>query len=401
METETVPIVIQSNAWAIQFYPISNSAIISIVVLFILLLISALLSGAEVAYFSLTRHEKQQLKKSKRADKALKILEKPDQLLSTMLVANSFFNIAIVVLSVTILNPLIILNNKPVLEFLIQIILISVVIILFGEILPKLYSSHRKLRLVKIMAVPLQILGNIFYPLSKLLSMFSAVLNQRIKKHSESLSIDDISKALKLTTEQEHADEKEILEGIVKFGNKSVAEIMKSRIDVVSLDIKNNFSTVLHVIVDSGFSRIPVYIESFDNIKGILYIKDILPHSHKGDSFKWQSLIRPPFYVPETKKINSLLEEFQKNKVHLAIVIDEYGGTSGIVTLEDILEEIVGEIVDEFDDEENYFSKVAENIFLFDAKTLLGDFYKTTKCEDDIFDDIHVNESKKDNSTSE
>jgi gliding motility-associated protein GldE len=188
--------------------------------------------------------------------------------------------------------------------------------------------------------------------------------------------------------DRQHADEKEILEGIVKFGNKSVAEIMKSRVDVVSLDIKNNFSTVLHVIVDSGFSRIPVYIDSFDDIKGILYIKDILPHSHKGDSFKWQSLIRPPFYVPETKKINSLLEEFQKNKVHLAIVIDEYGGTSGIVTLEDVLEEIVGEIVDEFDEEENYFSKVSENVFLFDGKILLGDFYKITKCEDDVFNEV-------------
>jgi CBS domain containing-hemolysin-like protein len=161
---------------------------------------------------------------------------------------------------------------------------------------------------------------------------------------------------------------------------------MKPRVDVVSLDIKNSFKTVLDVIVDSGFSRIPVYVGSFDNIKGILYIKDILPHSHKGDSFNWQTLIRPPFYVPETKKINSLLKEFQKNKIHLAVVVDEYGGTSGIVTLEDVLEEIVGEIVDEFDEEDNFFTKVSENVFLFDGKTLLGDFFKISKCDDTVFD---------------
>jgi gliding motility-associated protein GldE len=200
--------------------------------------------------------------------------------------------------------------------------------------------------------------------------------------------MDEISKALKLTSEQELSEEKEILEGIVKFGNKNVAEIMNPRVDVVSLDIKSNFSTVLHLIVDSGFSRIPVYVGSFDNIKGILYIKDILPHSHKGDSFNWQTLIRPPFYVPETKKINSLLKEFQKNKVHLAVVIDEYGGTSGIVTLEDVLEEIVGEIIDEFDEEDDFFSQISENIFLFDGKTLLGDFFKITKCDDTVFNKI-------------
>lgn len=238
------------------------------------------------------------------------------------------------------------------------------------------------------MASPILAMEKIFSPISRIYVVITLFVNRQLQKQSENFSIDDISQALKLTSEQELSEEKEILEGIVKFGNKNVAEIMKSRVDVVSLDIKNSFSTVLNLIVESGFSRIPVYTDSFDNIKGILYIKDILPHSHKGDSFKWQTLIRPPFYVPETKKINSLLKEFQKNKVHLAVVIDEYGGTSGIVTLEDVLEEIVGDIIDEFDDEENFFSKIEDNIFLFDGKILLGDFYKISKCDDNVFNPI-------------
>jgi len=231
-------------------------------------------------------------------------------------------------------------------------------------------------------------LEKIFSPVSYLFIVSTSFVNRRLQKRHKKFTIDKISQALKLTSEQELSEEKEILEGIAKFGYKNASEIMKPRVDVVSFDIKDSFSTVLNLIVDSGFSRIPVYIDSFDNIKGILYIKDILPHSHKGDSFKWQSLIRPPFYVPETKKINSLLKEFQKNKVHLAVVIDEYGGTSGIVTLEDVLEEIVGEIIDEFDEEEHYFSKISANIYLFDGKILLGDFFKISKCDDTIFNEV-------------
>jgi gliding motility-associated protein GldE len=200
--------------------------------------------------------------------------------------------------------------------------------------------------------------------------------------------MDEISQALELTSDQELSDEKDILEGIVKFGNKSVEEIMTPRVDVVSIDIKANFEEVLEIINDSGYSRIPVYIDSFDEISGLLYIKDILQHSHKNKTFKWQTLIRPPFYVPDTKKISSLLEEFQKTKVHIAIVVDEYGGTSGIVSLEDILEEIVGDIADEFDDDESFFTQLSENSYLFDAKVLLGDFYRVVNCDDTIFNEV-------------
>ena len=389
METDTLLLSSQQGLWSVQFHPFTIGMILDIFIVFLLLFFSALLSGSEVAYFSLSAPEKHKLnKKSKTNTRVLANLENPEKLLATILVANSFVNVGIIVLSVHILNLLVSFQNIPVIEFVLQFILISSILFLFGEILPKIYALRYKFKLVRLMALPLQVLEKIFRPISKLFVVSTLFVNRRLQKHSKNISIDDISQALKLTSEQELSEEKEILEGIVKFGNKNVSEIMKPRVDVVSLDIKNSFSTVLNVIVDSGFSRIPVYTGSFDNIKGILYIKDILPHSHKGDSFKWQTLIRPPFYVPETKKINSLLKEFQKNKVHLAVVIDEYGGTSGIVTLEDVLEEIVGEIVDEFDEEEHFFSKIAANIFLFDGKTLLGDFFKISKCDDTVFNEV-------------
>jgi len=369
--------------------PVTTYVVFSLIVVLLLLIISALVSGSEVAYFSLNATDKQKLKKkSKINSQVLKNLESPEKLLATILVTNNFVNIGIIILTANITNNLITIINAPVIEFILQVVLISFLLLIFGEILPKLYATHFSLGFARFMAIPLQLLEKICRPVNTLLIASTSFVNHRLQKHHKNVSIDEISQALKLTSNQELSEEKEMLEGIVKFGNKNVAEIMNPRVDVVSLDIKTSFSTVLNLIVDSGFSRIPVYVGSFDNIKGILYIKDILPHSHKNDSFNWQTLIRPPFYVPETKKINSLLKEFQKNKVHLAVVIDEYGGTSGIVTLEDVLEEIVGEIVDEFDEEENFFTQISENVFLFDGKTLLGDFFKISKCDDNVFNSI-------------
>ena len=389
METDTVLTSAQSGIWSTQFLPVTANIVFSLVVVLLLLIISALVSGSEVAYFSLNATDRQKLKKkSKINNQVLKNLESPEKLLATILVTNNFVNIGIIILTANITNNLITIINAPVINFILQVVLISFLLLLFGEILPKLYATHFSLGVARFMAIPLQLLEKICRPLNSLLIVSTSFVNHRLQKHRKNVSIDEISQALKLTSEQELSEEKEMLEGIVKFGNKNVAEIMNPRVDVVSLDIKTSFSTVLNLIVDSGFSRIPVYVGSFDNIKGILYIKDILPHSHKNDSFNWQTLIRPPFYVPETKKINSLLKEFQKNKVHLAVVIDEYGGTSGIVTLEDVLEEIVGEIVDEFDEEENFFTQISENVFLFDGKTLLGDFFKISKCDDNVFNSI-------------
>lgn len=356
----------------------------------VLLLSSALISGSEVAYFSLNPNDKKKLKKSenKNNQRILRNLENPEKLLATILVANNFVNIGIVILSAFITGSLIEIDNSAVWEFVFQVVLITFFLLLFGEIIPKVYATHFSVKFSRFMALPLQTLERIFRPVNSILIYSTQFVNKRLKKHQKNISMDDISQALELTSEKELSEEKEILEGIVKFGNISVEEIMKSRVEVVAINIKTNFREVLRIINRSGYSRIPVYSHSFDNISGILYIKDLLPHTHKNNSFKWQTLIRPPFYVPETKKINSLLEEFQKNKVHLAIVVDEYGGTSGIVTLEDILEEIVGEITDEFDEEEKFFTKLKEKQFLFKGKTPLVEFYKTVNCEDTVFNDV-------------
>ena len=301
--------------------------------------------------------------------------------------ANNFANVGIVILSAYTTSKIFDFSSSPTIGFLVQVVIITFILLLFGEIVPKVYATRHSLSFARFMAIPLIVLEHIFRPINSILIHSTSFVNKRIQKQSQNISVDELSQALELTLEHEHSDDKEILEGIVKFGNKNVVEIMRSRVDVEALEMKDSYSKVLNMINESGYSRIPVYAGSFDNIKGILYIKDLLPHIHKNENFKWQTIIRPPFYVPETKKIDDLLEEFQKNKVHMAIVVDEYGGSSGIVTLEDILEEIVGEIADEFDEEENFFTKIADNKYLFDGKILLNDFYKITGTNEHIFDE--------------
>jgi gliding motility-associated protein GldE len=363
---------------------------IALVVIVVLLILSALLSGSEIAYFSLSPAEKLKISKatSKKGLYIQRNLESPEQLLATILVANNFVNVGIVILSSFTVDNLVDFSQEPVLGFIVQVVVISFLILLFGEIIPKVYSTHHALKFAKFIAIPLYFTIRLFRPVNSVLIFSTSFINNRIHAYNNHISVDELSQALELTSKTELKDDTEILKGIVKFGNKSVVEIMRSRVDVVSLEIDSNYDDVLKLITDTGFSRIPVYSETFDNIKGILYIKDLLPHVGKGASFKWQSIIRPPFYVPEAKKIDDLLEEFQKNKVHMAIVVDEYGGSSGIVTMEDVLEEIVGEIADESDEEEKFYTKIAENKYLFDGKTMLKDFYKVTNQEDNIFDDV-------------
>ena len=389
METDPLLAALLPAGWNIEFHPLTIGIVIALVIVLLLLFSSAMISGSEVAYFSLSAAEKQKLKKPGRTNqRVLENLDNPEKLLATILVTNNFVNVGIIILTAYVSNGLISFTDAPILEFTFQVVLITFFLLLFGEIIPKVYATHSALRFSKTMALPLQTLEKMFRPINSILIFSTGFVNKRMQKHRKNISIDEISQALELTSDHELSDEKDILEGIVKFGNKNVSEIMKSRVDVVALDIKTEFDEVINTINDSGYSRIPVYIDSFDNVSGILYIKDILPHYHKTKAFKWQTLIRPPFYVPDTKKISSLLEEFQKSKIHLAIVVDEYGGTSGIVTLEDILEEIVGDITDEFDEEENFFTKINDKTFLFDAKVLLGDFYRITNCDDTIFDDV-------------
>ncbi len=389
METEPST-MLTAIYWNIQFHPFTSDIAISLLIIVILLAFSALISGSEVAYFSLSPSEKHKISRTsnKKNSYIQKNLESPEQLLATILVANNFVNVGIVILSSFTIDSIVDFTNEPILGFIVQVIVISFIILLFGEIIPKVYSTHHALKFARFIAVPLHYTIKILKPVNSILIFSTSFINSRIHAYNNHISVDELSQALELTSQTELKDDNEILKGIVKFGNKSVVEIMRSRVDVVSVDIDSSYSKIMTLITETGFSRIPVFSDSFDNIKGILYIKDLLPHVLKGASFRWQSIIRPPFYVPETKKIDDLLEEFQKNKVHMAIVVDEYGGTSGIVTLEDVLEEIVGEITDEFDEEEKFYTKISENKYLFDGKTMLNDFYKVTGLEDSVFDDV-------------
>lgn len=287
METEPFHESLGLATAAIQFHPVTFSLFVSLVIVLMLLLSSALISGSEVAYFSLTPTDKQKLKKKSRTNhQVLKNLENPERLLATILVANNFVNIGIIILTSNITDSLITIENAPVFEFIFQVVLITFFLLLFGEIMPKVYATHFTLSFAKFMAYPLQVLEKVFRPINSILIHSTSFVNKRLQKHRKNVSVNEISQALRLTSEQELSEEKDILEGIVKFGNKNVIEIMKPRVDVISLDIKTGFNKVIEIINDSGFSRIPVYTESFDNINGILYIKDLLPHSHKGDSFR-------------------------------------------------------------------------------------------------------------------
>ncbi|MDX9930258.1 MAG: gliding motility-associated protein GldE [Bacteroidales bacterium] len=367
--------------------PPDLKTVIGLIILLILLILSALMSGSEVAFFSLSPADLGKLKssRSKRAASALKLHNNPEKLLSTILVANNFINVSIIILAAFISSSVFDFSSSPVLGFIIEVIVITFLLVLFGEVLPKVYASHNQLGFALFMCPYLKLAYYIFKPVASILVMSTSFIRKRTATIQKGLSMTDLSDALNLPSVSTGEDEK-ILKGIVKFGNISVSAIMTPRVDVMALNIKWGFSEILPLIYESGFSRIPVYSESFDNVRGILYVKDILPHTDKPATFRWQSLIRPPYFVPETKKINDLLKEFQVKKIHMAVVIDEYGGTSGIITLEDILEEIVGEITDETDDEEVTYRKDTENSWLFQGKTLLNDFCKILEIEGDPFE---------------
>jgi len=356
-----------------------------------MLFFSALISGAEVAYFSLAPNDVESLNndKSKKARLTLKLLEKPNKLLATILITNNFINISIIILSAYLTASVFRFPENSIIEIIIQIVVITFVIVLFGEITPKVYANRNALVFSKWMSIPLNLSSKIFSPLSFILTSSTRFIDKRFKQKKEVVSMDEIAEALQLTTaSQQNEEEQKILKSIVKFGNIDVKEIMKSRVDVVAIDENILFEKVIELVVDSGFSRIPVYKEKFDDVIGILYVKDLIPHLDKKSDFKWQDLIRSAYFVPETKMISDLLKEFQDKKIHLAIVVDEYGGTSGIVTLEDVLEEIVGDITDEFDDDGNIFSVLDDYNFIFEGKISLNDFLKTVKGETDYFDDV-------------
>lgn len=364
-------------------------SIIGLLVILILLVASALISGSEVAFFSLSPADINDLehKHSKLSNRTLYMVKMPERLLATILIANNFVNVGIVIISTYMSSRLFVFPSWPILGFLIEVVVITFMLLLFGEIIPKVYANQYAMRFAMLMAGPIFFLEKLFRPVSSLLINSTSFINKRFQKKKQDLSINDISHALDIT-EDSITEDKKILKGIVKFGNIDVKEIMKSRVDIVAVDTHIHYKKLLSIIIESGYSRIPVYDDNFDQIKGILYIKDLLPHLNDHEEFKWQDLLRKAYFVPETKKINDLLGEFQDQKNHLAIVVDEYGGTSGIVTLEDILEEIVGEITDELDDDDIIYDKLDNNTFIFEGKTLLNDFYRIAECEDDVFEQI-------------
>ncbi len=362
--------------------------IIGFIVLILLLFGSALMSGAEVAYFSFKQEDIERFKsnKNKLSNTALRLYNKPEKLLSTILVANNTINIAFVLLATYLSSRLFDFSN-PIVGFIINVVAITFLLLFFGEVMPKVYTSRNHIGVALFLAYPLTLLQKIFHPVTSILIFSSSFVKKRLGTRQSNISMDDLSDALELTSDKFNEDDK-ILKGIVNFGNINVNAIMCPRMDVTAIDIRSGFDKIVPVIISSGFSRIPVYSGSFDTVKGILYAKDVLPYTNNPAGFKWQALLRPPYFVPETKKINELLKEFQTRKIHMAVVIDEYGGTSGIVTLEDILEEIVGEITDESDEDETLYRKIDDKTYIFEGKILLNDFCKVLDIDEEIFEEL-------------
>ncbi|MBU1014555.1 MAG: gliding motility-associated protein GldE [Bacteroidetes bacterium] len=373
--------------------PFTINAFISLLIMIILLFFSAMISGSEIAYFSLDPAHMKELKQSSGAkvDLVLSLLDMPKRLLATILIANNFVNVSIVILSTYVVSQLFNLIDYPVLAFIIQAVVITTLILVFGEIMPKIFATQRSIWFCFAMAKPLKNLISIFHPLSTLLIKSTSIIDRRISGKGHQLSRSELSDAIEITTDDDQGDkERKILHGIVRFGDIDVKEIMKSRTDITAVDRQIKFDELLMIILDSGYSRLPVYNLSFDNIEGILYIKDLLLYLDEPANFEWQKLIKPAYFIPENKKINDLLKEFQLKKVHLAVVVDEYGGTSGIVTLEDVLEEIVGDISDEFDisEDEPSFDKIDDHTYLFEGKTTLIDFCRIIEEDENVFDEV-------------
>ena len=356
----------------------------------LLLVFSGFASGSEIAFFSLSPADLNELEESndKRDKRIMELRNDSERTLATILITNNLVNVTIIMLCNYFFAHVIDFGNAIWLQFVVITVLLTFLLLLFGEIIPKVYCGQHALAVCRSFIGGIMVMHRLFHPLSTVLIRSGILAEKVMQTENHVLSVDDLEQALELTDKADLKDEQNMLEGIVRFGDETAKEIMTSRQDVVALDFRSTFAEVLQCIVENNYSRIPVYQNSIDNVRGILYIKDLLPHLGKPSTFRWQSLIRPPYFVPETKKIDDLLREFQANKVHIAIVVDEFGGTSGLVTLEDILEEIVGEINDEYDEEEHNYVRVNANTYVFEAKTLLSDFYKVLKLDDETFVDI-------------
>ena len=364
--------------------------IVAIGLAVLLLVASGFVSASEIAFFSLSPSDLNDIENDNHpADKYIRnLLDDSERLLATILISNNFVNVTIIMLCNYFFAGVIDFGTSEILEFLVITVVLTFLLLLFGEIMPKIYSAQNTLKFCRIAAPVFNVLVKVFSPLSSLLVQSTVLVNKCVSKRNYNISVDELSQALELTDKDEISEESNILEGVIRFGGETAEEVMTPRLDVVDLEIQTPFSEVIACVVENAYSRIPVYEDNRDNIKGILYIKDLLPHLKKDDNFQWQKLIRPAFFVPETKMIDDLLRDFQANKIHIAIVVDEFGGTSGIVTMEDIIEEIVGEINDEYDDEEHTYVKLDDSTYVFEAKTLLSDFSKVLKIDSDEFEEV-------------
>lgn len=356
----------------------------------LLLLVSGFASASEIAFFSLSPADLNTLEqRSHSSDKKItSLLDNSERLLATILIVNNLVNVTIIMLCNFFFLNVFDFGGSTLAEFIILTVVLTFSLLLFGEIMPKIYSAQRTLSFCRFAAPYMLVIQSLFHPFSSLLVHSTTFINKHFAKKNHNLSMNELSHALELTDKEELSEENNILEGIIRFGGEAAKEVMTSRLDMVDLSIKASFKDVMQCIIDNAYSRIPIYGSSRDEIKGILYIKDLLPHLNKGDNFRWQSLIRSAYFVPETKMIDDLLRDFQANKIHIAIVVDEFGGTSGLITMEDIIEEIVGEIQDEYDEEERPYVRLEDGSYVFEAKTSLGDFYKITKVNSEMFDHI-------------
>lgn len=369
-------------------YTLDTNLVFGFVAIFALLFCSAMVSGAEVALFSLSQKDiDDTLQENPSKGKIIsKLLEKPKKLLATLLVANNFINIGVVILFLFIGKNLFLAVTSPFLKFSIKVIVVTFLILLFGEVLPKVYASRNNVKFAKWVAYPVAVLDKLLSPISLPMRKVTIYLHNKLGKPKTNFSVDQLSQALELTdSDESSSEEQKILEGIVTFGNTDAKQVMSPRMDIFALEIEESFATIYSKIVEKGFSRIPVYRDNIDQIEGVLFVKDLLRHIDK-EEFDWKTLIREPFFIPENKKIDNLLKDFQNMKSHLAIVVDEYGGTSGIVSLEDIIEEIVGDISDEFDGDNSNFSKIDDKNYVFEGKTNLKDFYRIIDVNEELFE---------------
>lgn len=375
----------------ISFNPISLGVVIAILITIVLLGMSAFASASEIAYFSLSPSDLSELSEERtEQDKAINMLrDDSERTLATILITNNFVNVTIIMLCNYIFTSLVCFGEKAYwLQFLIVTVLLTFLLLLFGEIIPKVYSREEPLAFCRRSVSGILFFRRLFWVFESILLRSGFLASKVIKNDQQMLSVDELEHALELTDKNDIKEEQKMLQGIVRFGDETVREVMTSRQDIVALNINSPFSDVLKSIIENNYSRIPVYQNNDDNIKGVLYIKDLLPHLAKPTSFKWQTLMRPPHFVPETKRLDDMMKDFKENKVHIAIVVDEFGGTSGLITLEDILEEIVGEINDEYDEEDTSYSKLNYNTYVFDGKTLLSDVTKILEVDDDYFSEI-------------